>query len=229
MVPLIRTKDKEFEPEEFKEYLRNICAQHKAQNRALAFAFLAYDFEDYTITKILQDKSYWSALDRMSGSYLSILYLDTKDQYFKKRRKQIYREGNRNSGKNHGYISYFVPFHFGMQIDVVNERLRHEFNLESRIDTPFVIFFQTNGNDIIDFFIVQLKKDRLEEAFLELKMHIENAVDALKQIREGNRENHQEIFDQVRLSIEGGKFYEFIKTKIISKISLTTFISFFKL
>ena len=72
MVPLyITTKDKEFGHEDFVDYLTDLCRQHKEQGRALAFAFLAYDFEDNTITQMLKNKDYWATLDKISGKYLS--------------------------------------------------------------------------------------------------------------------------------------------------------------
>ena len=233
MVPLyITTKDKEFGHEDFVDYLTDLCRQHKEQGRALAFAFLAYDFEDNTITQMLKNKDYWATLDKISGKYLSIFYLNTRDDYFKKRQRQIYNEEKRkrNSNSSKGYISFLVPLTMKpTPIDVVNNHLKEEFNIESQVDTPFVVFFQTDGEEIIDYFVVQLKKEKLEESFLELKKHIELATNSLSKITKNNFQNHQEIFNQVKLSIEGGQFYEFVKTKIVPRIKIGTLLSVFKL
>lgn len=183
MAPLYTTtKDKEFGHEDFVDSLTNLCGQHKEQGRALAFAFLAYDFEDNTITQMLKNKDYWSALDKISGEYLSIFYLNTRDDYFKKRQRQIYNDEKRKRSSNASkrYISYMVPLTVKpTPIDIVNKQLNEEFNIESQVDTPFVVFSQTDGEEIIDYFVVQLKKEKLEESFLGLKKHIKLAVDSL--------------------------------------------------
>lgn len=83
---------------------------------------------------------------------------------------------------------------------------------------PFVLLFQTDGEDTSDFFVVALKQDKLEEAFLELRDHIKNAVDSLSKVKPEYFKNHQEIFDLIKDGVGNGKFYDFVRKKITSKI-----------
>jgi hypothetical protein len=52
-----------------------ILAQHIAEGRARAFAFILYDFTDHSIGKILRDQGGFARLDRLSGKNIGIFYL----------------------------------------------------------------------------------------------------------------------------------------------------------
>jgi hypothetical protein len=57
---------------QFKNEFIEICATHHKQARALAFAFILYDFEHPQIAKMLDDRHYWNALNKISGRYLTV-------------------------------------------------------------------------------------------------------------------------------------------------------------
>ncbi|HOH71058.1 MAG TPA: hypothetical protein PK552_03250 [Paludibacteraceae bacterium] len=93
--------------------------------------------------------------------------------------------------------------------------VKSEFELDDNIKTPFVLFFQINNDDnISDSFIVGLKQDRLEDAFLELRDHIKNAVESLNKVLPENYKNHQEIFNLIKSGVKSGKFYDFVNKKV---------------
>ena len=92
MVPIALTQDGSFDNDNFRNYLLNICKEHKNQHRALAFAFLVYDFDDYTIQQIIDNQHYWTTLDKISGHSLSVFYINSKDSYFIRRQREIYNE-----------------------------------------------------------------------------------------------------------------------------------------
>jgi hypothetical protein len=58
--------------EQFQKEFLLICNEHQNDGRALAFAFILYDFEHPQIAKILRDEDYWGALNAISGSYLTV-------------------------------------------------------------------------------------------------------------------------------------------------------------
>jgi hypothetical protein len=60
---------------EFRERFVSICAEHLAEGRALAFAFLLFDEDTPEIAKVLRDPEYWRALDEVAGRYLSVFTL----------------------------------------------------------------------------------------------------------------------------------------------------------
>ena len=69
MVPLRFYKDgliHELSNDAFSQSIIDICEQHRKEKRALAFAFILYDFENPQIFKILDDRNYWNALNTIS-------------------------------------------------------------------------------------------------------------------------------------------------------------------
>lgn len=231
MVPIVISKDQRFDDDSFKDYILHICETHKNEQRALAFAFIVYDFDDYTITKILEDKKYWSVLDKLSGQYLSVFYVNSQDEYYTRRQQEIYYEEQQRRAENarKGYISYLVPLTLqATPLDKTIELLKRDLAIEENINHPFVLFFQTQGDTIIDYFIISLKQQKVEDAFLELKTHLKHAVEGIKRVTPDNFENHQEIFDLLKGGVKSGKFYDFVSKKVISKLGIGTIISLVK-
>src|SRR5580704_1457649 len=76
-------------PQDFKSFeskMLEICNEHRKEDRALAFAFILYDFENPHLRKILEDRYYWEALNIISGKYLTVFSIHCK------REEQIERE-----------------------------------------------------------------------------------------------------------------------------------------
>jgi len=233
MVPIAINENQQFDEESFKDFLIQMCRQHKSEGRALAFAFIVYDFDNHTITDILEKKNYWNTLDKISGKTLSVFYINSQDSYYKRRQEQIYQDELSRSERNsrNGMMSFLVPItRTPTPTDNAIGFVRSEFKLDHSIKTPFVLFFQIGNDDnISDSFIVGLKQDRLEEAFLELRDHIKNAVESLNKVLPENYTNHQEIFNLIKDGVESGQFYNFVNNKVKPKLGIGTIISFVKL
>lgn len=233
MVPIALKANKQFEKEEeFKEYLLNLCEQHKIQKKALAFAFIVYDFENQTMKQTLKNKDYWSSLDKISGKYLSVFYINSKDSYYRMRQEQIFNEAIRQKETNYkeNCMNFLVPLRLEpTPLDNAIGFIKKEFEINDNLKHPFVLFFQTDGENISDSFVVSLKQEKLEEAFLELRDHIKNAVTSLSEVKEEYFDNHQEIFNLIRSGVENGKFYNLIKKKIVPTISIGTIITLIKI
>jgi hypothetical protein len=233
MVRLVLTPNgNTFDEVSFRNYLLDICKQHFNSSRALAFAFIVYDFDDTTVPQIIENEKYWTALDKISGHFLSVFYINTQNDYYKRRQMEIYKEelAQQKRTAKGGYFQMMRQITLkDTPLDKSIDFLKNEFNLEGSIQTPFVLFFQIDGEDILDCFVVMLKQEKLEDAFLELKTQIKNAVDSVSKVTPDNFKNHKEIFDLIETGVKGGNSINFIKTKIISKISIGTIISFIKL
>jgi hypothetical protein len=233
MVPIVINENQQFDEESFKDFLIQTCRQHKSEGRALAFAFIVYDFDSHTITDILEKKNYWNTLDKISGKTLSVFYINSQDSYYKRRQEQIYEDELRQRDRNSksGMISFLVPItRKPTPTDNAIGFVKSEFELDDNIKTPFVLFFQIDNDDnISDSFIVGLKQDRLEEAFLELRDYIQNAVESLSKVLPENYKNHQEIFNLIKSGVESGKFYDFVNKKVKPKLGIGTIISLVKL
>ncbi len=67
---------------DFSNGIIELCEKHRKDKRALAFAFIIYDFCNPHITKVLDDVDYWNALDAVSGKFLSIYYIPSRERIF---------------------------------------------------------------------------------------------------------------------------------------------------
>lgn len=245
------------EPENFINYLIEFCEKRKDQKRALVFAFIVYNLQDYTLFKILADKNYWTSLDVISGEYISIFYIDSHESYFNQRKKEIDEDldfdenelksiGKDLEKKGDKHVNEAVDEILNLKSTIkklekgIVERslkdhersikyLKDQFSIQQEINTPFIIFFQTNEDEIIDFFIVKLKMEKIEESFIELKKHIQNAVNSIKNVTDENIDNSKEIFSLVKNTYHNSSKANFIKNKIINKISLGNMIMFVKM
>jgi hypothetical protein len=233
MVPIVINENQQYGEESFKDILLHTCRQHKNEGRALAFAFIVFDFDNHTINDILDKRSYWSTLDKISGKTLSVFYINSQDNYYNMRQEQIYQDELRQRARNseRGTISFLMPItKKPTPTDNAIGFVKSEFQIDDKIKTPLILFFQIDNDDnISDSFIVALKQDRLEEAFLELRDHINNAVKSLEKVLPEYYENHQEIFNLIKSSVESGKLYDFINKKVKTKLSIGTIILLVKM
>lgn len=232
MVPIISSKDGNFDGQNIKDHILKISAQHRAENRALAFAFLFYDFGDYTINKILKDTDYWSSLDKISGHFLSIFYLNTQDEYYKRRNLEIYLDNERRQrmATKSEYMSYLVPVELEpTPLEKGIENLRSTLSIDKNIKQPFILFFQTADDDILDYYIVELKQEQLEKSFIELKSHIENAVSALTEVQPEYVHNYQEIFELLKQGVKNSQFIDFFDRKIKPNLNISNIVTFIQI
>src|SRR5690606_22458679 len=132
--------------EEFNVYLMRICAEHKDAGKALAFAFLVYDFENHTISQILHNEDLWLSLHHLSGEYLTIFYINATDDSFakiQKAKKKTRRPPRKPSKAKRGQIGYM----YGMSLSsdaslfAASSQLREIFEVNDYIRLPFVTFF----------------------------------------------------------------------------------------
>lgn len=171
--------------------ITELCEQHKNDNRALAFAFLIYDFENPQIIKILDDRDYWNALHHISGNLLSIYYIHSKEQIFAEDLEESSPIEQRGlfKGTTDEKYQFVVPI------------LKRYFKLENNVKLPSVLFFQTNGGMVTDYFLVELKEEAVEKSFLELKSYIKAAVERLALIKEENYNNSEGIFENLKQGV----------------------------
>ncbi|MCF6269500.1 MAG: hypothetical protein L3J41_07310 [Melioribacteraceae bacterium] len=218
MVPIVLKREdcnnKELTIEEFRKDFINICRSHHSDKRALVFAFLLYDFDNAYISQIIKNPEYWNALDYLSGKYLSIFYIHTKDKnLFDKYEspKVLYNMLSVLGNKS--------PYEESRTI------LENHFGIKSRIKLPSVLFFQVRENSLSDYFIVELKASSLETLFNELIDTVRETVTTLQKVEKENYNNLNEVFELIRTSIRNKHQLELI-TKVIKKIPVVNLLSF---
>lgn len=180
MVPIyIMNEGVGIEFKDFEDRMIRICNEHKEQNRALAFAFILYDFNNPNIRKILEDDVYWMDLHTTSGKYLTIFSLHYKNKQFKFKdfMTRVDTDGMLNINTN-----LLIERYFGKDMDVTY---------------PSLLFFQVDKSTIIDSLIISLTEKDLENSFNELKEYVNTSITALKKITPENKINYQEIFDRL--------------------------------
>ena len=57
---------------EFESHFVQMCETHRAQGRALAFAFILFDARQPHLRQALDEERYWAALDEQSGRNLTV-------------------------------------------------------------------------------------------------------------------------------------------------------------
>jgi hypothetical protein len=209
MVPLACKPGKAFDENEFRNHIIELCRLHHEQRRALAFAFLVYDFSNHAIKEVLENKNYWSSLDIIAGKYLSIFYIDSRDEYFNRRKMEIYFENCRHRyGNSNGsnMLGYLVPLKPPLSpIENTINILKKELNIQNHVSTPFIVFFQVIDSTIIDTFVIMLKKEIIEESLNEIKQLIQDAVDGVKSVSPENIENYEQIFYLITENIKNSR------------------------
>jgi hypothetical protein len=199
MVPLKIFQDgrvHELSTKDFSEGIIELCEKHRNEGRALAFAFLLYDFQNPQIIKVLEDRDYWNALNATSGKYLSIYYIHTKERFFAE-------DLNASNGVEKRGMH---PISGGVDIDNIVPILKRYLALETNVKMPSILFFQVEGALISDYFLIELFEETIEKSFIELKDYILEAVASLKRIDPTCYENYQPIFECLKREVKSKRF-----------------------
>jgi hypothetical protein len=220
MYPIfINEAGKGLDYDEFKDNLISICNTHLLENRASAFAFIIYDFSNEHVRKILGDKEYWESLHMISGKYLTVFSLfEGPTKQIIERKKSMWRTT----------MSYdAVSVRTDQSIDVSYKEIIASFFGNETFNAPSILFFQVEKDKISKSFFVELKEEKIEEGFLEIKKLIQQAIEAVKGISKENIGNYKEIFDLIESNVKASVRWKSIN-KISKKIfSIKDFISLF--
>jgi hypothetical protein len=209
-----------YEFDSFQDKMIQICNQHRDEKRALAFAFILYDFENPQMWKILEDTQYWFALNKITGEYLTVFSLHLEKERQKSKR-------NYSSGQLSVYKLFPVSTTNNPSIGS-DELIKKYFGDDIKINYPAILFFQVDNNTIIDSLLVDLKEEMIEPAYHELKEYLKSSVDALKKIKPENRDNIKEIFDCLDRNVESTKTIRKVKRVIKNAGNLVGLISSIK-
>jgi hypothetical protein len=205
--------------EYLEKYILNICEQHKKEKRALAFAFIVSDLDDPQITKILRDDDYINALHSISGKYLTVFYLN--DNYVKKTIEKA-------------TVSNIMRIELGMQKINAPQNFSPKYlaqNLlnKKNLPTPSILFFQVKDNLITDYTFAQLRENKIEDGFVEMKEIIKTAINSFNNVLEEYRNNSDELFNLLKQSIKSSEFWKNAHSKFDSLVKIKDFLLFWKI
>lgn len=184
----------------FSDKMIEICNSHKQDNRALAFAFILYDFENPQISKVLKDEDYWLALNSISGAYLTVFSLNFKPKINMKHRQVSGSQGMQMLTS----LSIFENPSVGTNI-----LIDRYFGEGIEVEYPAILFFQVDNDSVIDSLLIELsEKEEIQKAFWELRNYISSSVNALKKITPENRKNSREIFDCLERNVKSTRNFK---------------------
>lgn len=199
MVPLKIFNDgmiQELSTNAFAQSIIDVCEKHRNDKRALAFAFILYDFKNPQIFKILNDRNYWNALHTISGKYLSIYYIHSPENTFGEDLDAV------NGREQRG----LYPIEGDNNLNTILPMLKRHLKLNKVVKNPSILFFQVDGTMISDYFLIELFEEQIEDSFLELKDYVSSAVDQLKIIDPDNYGNFQPIFESLKKGVKSTKY-----------------------
>lgn len=188
--------DEGLDLESFSRRMIDICNDHQKQNRAMAFAFILYDFQNPQFWKILNDREYWLALNEISGKYLTVFSLNYRPQ---RRRRPFPDHGDTYVHMLTDITTWFNP------AEGTNALITQYFGHNLAVTYPAILFFQVDRNAVVDSLMVELREEQIEPAFLELTDYITRAVEALKRIQPENKRNIREIFDCLEREVQSAR------------------------
>lgn len=169
--------------EQFEQCFLEICESHRDERRALAFALILHDLSSPHVSKTLNDPDYWNALDHISGNYLSVFSFHTKVPP---------RRTNTKEGVFYQMSSVLLD-----EYSDGRGLIEKYFDLKEQIKLPAILFFQVSNDEIIGSRLVQLKKETIEESFIEIKEIIKSAAEAVSRVTKENHRNDYVIFQLI--------------------------------
>lgn len=171
-------------PQDFEERFLEVCAQHRAEGRALVFALILCDFEQPQVLHVLQDDAYWQSLDTVSGNRISVFAFHAPTRPGDDSPMSFWLESGRNPGER------------------ARSLVHRYFDLGPSLRLPSVIFFQASERGVSDAVVVPIRSERTEDAFLEIKDAIAAASTSLSQVEDQYRGNSAEMFGLVRGALQ---------------------------
>jgi hypothetical protein len=184
-----------YSDEEVVKQLSAIC-EKRGSGRALAFAFILYDYQSPHISKVLADLDYWNALDQLSGECLTVFSFCAKEE------KQYPHTINNRHRIAQGRTDTMTQ---------ANKVIMEYFG--QTLTMPALLFFQVQDSELIGSYLVKLSSTKVEDAFNEIATILRTAADSISKVTEENRRNTREIFGLIKRDLSGKiHFYKIKRT-----------------
>src|SRR6266700_2282085 len=80
MLPIFEPGRGGLDHQQFFERFKEICQEHMEEDRARAFAFIFYRFDDYDLQSILTNEEALATLNRVAANDITVFFLDSPSQ-----------------------------------------------------------------------------------------------------------------------------------------------------
>jgi hypothetical protein len=137
----IRSHIRGLNGDDFVSSLTTICNNLQRDHNILTFGFIIYDETTPQYRKLLRDKDYWEALDRISGDKMMVFALSDKVDSRSEGDNMIHMMTSFNPSRSSKTISY-------------SHLLNHVFDNETLLVYPSVLFFQVFEGNIYNYRLV---------------------------------------------------------------------------
>jgi hypothetical protein len=209
MVPIyLNGRNEDYSFQSFHENMIKICNEHINDGRALAFAFILYDFTNESLVKALQNKVNWKALHELSGKYLTVFSIHTKGRQ---------RVRANNPASDNRFTQYMTTIS-SYESPKESENLLLKKYFKSDVKFPAILFFQVDKLKVIDSVIFELEAQGEDNIYYEMKNYIIAAVKALQNIPEGSNEDNLDIFRELKGNVnqvQAKKNYKKVGKKVM--------------
>lgn len=193
----IRSHIRSLNGDDFVASVATICNNLQRNHNILTFGFIIYDETTPQYRKLLRDKDYWEALDRISGDKMMVFALSDKVD-------------SRSEGDNIIHMmTSFTPSR-SSKTKSYSHLLSEVFDNEALLVYPSVLFFQVFEGNIYNYRLVPLRRGTVEDSFDAAQKLFESIAKVLDQIAPENYQNYREIFELVKDDLLNQKYTMYI-------------------
>jgi hypothetical protein len=225
MIPIIaKFHEKEYTENEFLSDINRKTAEAIRQNQALTHCILIYSKSNPFMIKLLEDETYYAALDSISGRYVNIYYAISSET----RRIRQYN-ARRNFPTNgelftHHELTNINPLNITNDEENTNNiinKLNTMYHLDINNSRPVMVFFlfDVNTGKIENAFYYELNEISVDVLFGEIREILEIVKNCVSEVLDENINNQYEIYN---LFINNLKIHK-IKNKMFKFISHPVF------
>ncbi len=218
MHPIIFPNNEGGSPNAIKEYILEICNKHKAEETALAFAFIISDLENPHINKVLRDTDYLKSLHVISGHYLTVFFLH-----------DAYANQTINKAKESNIVRIELSVQPVNSIPNIRPKDLAKVLIDDEIlSSPSILFFQVDKGLVTDYFVTSLRANEIQKGFNEMKDIIKVAVESFGMVKNENKQNSEALFNLLKSNLEHSEFWKKAKRNYDKFIKFRDFIFFWK-
>ena len=89
--------------------------------------------------------------------------------------------------------------------------------------------FKVENNLITDYTFAQLRENKIEEGFVEMKEIIKTAINSLSNVLEENTSNSNELFELLKQSVKSSEFWKNAQSKFDNLVKIKDFLLFWRI
>jgi len=187
---IARSKNNQYSFNQFIQDIKKKTNKAIYEDHVIVHCILIYSKLNPIISKIINDKYLYQALDEISNRYINIYHADATLPDEKFTTKYISTIGELNIYNNNDTNN------------TINRRLKNMFNLKITDNNPALLLFQLDGENIVNSFCIEIREQNEQETFFLMKEILNVIIKAIESISKNNINNQKEIFSIVKKKLK---------------------------